>query len=254
MKRLLIATVIVASASAHAQPAQDAPIHDDAKVRSKDLFTAGTKQYDLRDYKGAIESFRKAYDLVPEPLFLFDIGQAYRQLRDCDNARSFYKTYLRNLPASDNQAKVERFIADMDECVREQEQARVQERERARPPAIVAPPPVRTSHRGLAIGGVAIAIGGIALAGIGIYYSVDASNQARRIETSCQFGCDGADVAPTDQRGRDADRNAIILYSVGGAAIATGIGMVLWATLKTDETVIVTPKPGGATLSATVRF
>lgn len=253
MNRLLIATVILAAASANAQPAPDPPSHDDAKARSKDLYTDGTKQYDLRDYKGAIESFRKAYELVPEPLFLFDIGQAYRQLRDCDNARSFYKTYLRNLPASDNRAKVERFIADMDDCVREQEKTRVQERERARPPVIVAPPPVRTSHR-LAISGVAVAIGGIALAGIGIYYSVDAANQARRLETSCQFGCEGADVASTDQRGRDADRNAIILYSVGGTAIATGIGMLLWTTFQTDETISVTPKPGGATVSATVRF
>ena len=249
MKRLVIATVTLACVSAHAQPAPD-PTTEDARARSKTVYTEGTKNYDLREYKAAIESFRRAYELVPEPLFLFDIAQAYRQLRDCDNARSFYRTYLRNLPTSDNRTKVERFIAEMDECVREHETAR----ERARAPAVVALSPVRASHRGFAVSGIAVAVGGIALSGIGIYYSVDAANQARSVETMCQFGCEGATIASTDQRGRDADRNAEILYSVGGAAIATGIGMVLWATLQTDEPVVVTPLPGGAAVSTMVRF
>ena len=49
-------------------------------------------------------------------LLLFDVGQAYRQLHDCDNARSYYSYYLRVQPTADNRKQVERFIADMEAC------------------------------------------------------------------------------------------------------------------------------------------
>jgi len=251
---VLVAVLVAARVDAQPAPA-GAPGTAEARARAKDLYTAGTRQYDLREYAAAIDTFRKAYDLLPEPLFLFDIAQSYRQLHDCENARGFYKSYLRNLPRADNRDKVERFIAEMDTCVREQEQQRALQRERQPPAPISGPAPNAGSrHRDLAIGGIVTAVAGLAAGGAGAYFSVDASNQARKLETLCECGCDGADVADVDQRGRRSDRAAIGLYVLGGAAFGAGIGMVLWAALHNDESVIVTPSSGGVTVSAMGRF
>lgn len=260
MRAVFVLAVIVLGAQARAQPAlEPAPPTEAAKARAKVLYTEGTKQYDLRDYEAAIESFRKAYDLLPEPLFLFDIGQAYRQRHDCENARSFYKSYLRNLPAADNRAKVERFIADMDDCVRQKDNDREAERRRLQqakdqmpPITVVSPPP---QYRRLFVAGIITAAAGVAVAGGGVYFSIDAANQARHIEQLCVSDCEAANVSAVDQQGKSSDRNAIGLYAIGGAALATGVGMIVWATLHADpESVTVTPTPGGVTVSTTVRF
>jgi len=214
----------------------------------KELYDEGTKHYDLAEYPAAIESFRASYDLVPQPLLLFDIAQAYRQLHDCEHARTFYKNYLRNLPTADNRDKVEHFITEMDACVAEADRAR------AAPHVASVPVVVAPRHRALVVGGVVTAILGLAAAGTAVYFSNDASNQARYLESLCQFGCEGADVAAVDQRGRDSSRNAVVLYAAGGTLFGAGVGMVLWAALRTDEPITIAPGPGGATVSTTVRF
>ena len=236
MKSLLILVVMASVASAGPEMAAD----------DKELYARGTKHYDLGEYAAAIDSFRASYDLVPQPLLLFDIAQAYRQLRDCGHARTFYKSYLRNLPAADNRDKVERFLADMDACVTTTEREHS-----ANPPA---PREVVPRSRALLVGGLVTSILGLAAAGTAVYFSNDASNQARYIESLCQFGCDGADIKGVDQRGRDAARNAVTLYAVGGTLFATGVGMVLWAAFRSDEAITIAPVPGGATVSKTVRF
>jgi tetratricopeptide (TPR) repeat protein len=251
MKVTLVVAVLITSAVAGAQPAPDASTPSpEVTARAKAFYDEGTKQYDLSQFATAVDAFRKAYDLLPEPLFLFDIGQSYRQLHDCENARSSYKSYLRNLPAADNRAKVEHFIADMDECVRKRDEAREAERTLA---LRKATPPER-DHR-LLIAGLITGATGLAAAGGGVYFSIDASNQARHLEQACIFGCDAVDVAAIDAAGHDAGRNAVLLYVVGGAALAAGVGMIVWTTMHADpESVIVTPTPGGATISTAVRF
>ena len=142
MKSLLILVVMASVASAGPEMAAD----------DKELYARGTKHYDLGEYAAAIDSFRASYDLVPQPLLLFDIAQAYRQLRDCGHARTFYKSYLRNLPAADNRDKVERFLADMDACV-----ATTEREHSANPPA---PREVVPRSRALLVGGLVTSITG----------------------------------------------------------------------------------------------
>ena len=61
--RSLVVGIMLATASVYADPAPTAPT-EEAKARGKEIYTAGTKQYDLRDYAAAIQSFRQAYDLI----------------------------------------------------------------------------------------------------------------------------------------------------------------------------------------------
>jgi tetratricopeptide (TPR) repeat protein len=254
---VVLAIVLVGtSVRAHAAPdnAQAQP-DDDERARAKEWYVKATRHYDLGEYAEAVKAYRRAYKLLPEPLFLFDIAQAYRLDHKCDDARAAYKSYLRKLPTADNREKVEHFIAEMDECVQEEEERKIA-RERAQQEltaaAAVAPPRNRT----LLIAGIVTAGVGAVVGSSGIYFSLDASAQARRLEALCatQVKCDGADVAAVDLQGRQSNRDAIVLYSVGGIALASGIGMILWATFHTPQSVTVTPAPDGATVSTMVRF
>src|SRR5262245_54294820 len=222
----------------------------EATAQAKALYEQGSRHYDLREYREAVDAFRRAYDLMPDPLFLFNIAQAYRQLDDCENARMFYKAYLRNEPTADNRPQIERFVAAMDECSQKREAERKAAQQAAEPP-----PPVvmtRSDHSGARLAGILTAsIGAVAVAG-GVYFSLDAGKQSRTIEELCGGGFTTSDTAAIDRQGLDSERDSIILYGLGGAAIAAGAGMILWATLRSREPVVVTPTRSGAT--ATVRF
>jgi hypothetical protein len=220
------------------------------------LFDEAIKHYDLREFTEAIDGFRKAYDLLPDPEFMFDIAQAYRQLHDCDNANAFYRTYLRKKPDADNRARVEKWIAEMDDCAKQQAAARDAERQRKAVEASTSPTKQqrrdKTTMRNV---GLATIGGGLLVTGLAIYFSVDAANQSSSVERACKLGCEAADVAGFDRTGHDDNRNAIISYVVGGTALAAGAGLVLWATFHNDyETIMIAPTPGGATVGARWRF
>jgi tetratricopeptide (TPR) repeat protein len=245
---LLVALLAGPALAQPSPPSPPGPLPEaEAVARARALYADGSRQYDLREYAKAIEAFRKAYDLYPQPLFLFNIGQAYRQLGDCDSARGFYRNYLVKIPAADNRDQVERFLAEMDRCVRAREEAG----------AHPASPPVAPSRGGgkLRLAGMITAGAGGVLAAIGVKFSLEASAKAGEIEDACEGGCDSAYVEDLDRAGRNAERNALVLYGVGGAAIAAGAGMLVYSALHRDrERITVTPTAGGAQVSARWSF
>jgi tetratricopeptide (TPR) repeat protein len=239
VKASLVLCVLLV-AVARAQPAPD------DETRAKAFYAEASRHYDLREYAVAIEGFRRAYTLLPDPLFLFDIAQSYRQLRDCDNARGFYKNYLINAPTADNRDKVEAFITEMDACVAEQQRAQQQHVDR---PPIAAVP---ASHTALKITGSVTAGIGAVLVGGAVSYSLQAADKSRQLEQLCAGGCTATDTLALDRSGHDASRDAVVLYIVGGAAVAAGAVLFGWASI--DEPVAITPLPGGAAVSTRVRF
>jgi tetratricopeptide (TPR) repeat protein len=209
-----------------------------AAEHAKAFDAAARAHYDLREYAAAVADYRRAFEALPDPLFLFDIAQAYRQLHDCDNARAFYRAYLRDLPGADNRSKVETFITEMNAC--------------AHDAAAPAPAPGR---RGTFYAGVAAAAAGLVVVGTGVYFSFEASDRAHDLELQCATSCDGSAVASIDRAGHDANRNAIISYVAGGAAAAVGVALIAWSLHTRDEpTAVIVPVPGGAAGSITVRF
>jgi tetratricopeptide (TPR) repeat protein len=99
----LVVAAIVAFAASPAQ-AQDAE-------KARQLFQQGSKYYDLGQFDKAIEAWQQGYDQKPDPGFLYNIAQAYRQKQDATKAIFFYKGYLRNSPKAHNRAEVEQKIA-----------------------------------------------------------------------------------------------------------------------------------------------
>jgi tetratricopeptide (TPR) repeat protein len=244
--RLAMVLVLVSAPIARAQPTD--PATDPTTDRAKALYAEGSKSYDLREYQKAIDAFRAAYDLQPVPLLLFNTGQAYRQLNDCENARSFYQSYLRKLPDADNRVQVERFIAEMDSCIakRDRERADAARLRRTEPRDIVADPTART----LKIVGLIAAGAGAVLVGSGIYFSLEAQDLASDVEASCEAGCDVSDIADLDRRGIAAERTATVLYAIGSVAAVTGIGLLVYASMRgTTSGVAVTPTTSGATVT-----
>jgi len=234
--------LMLLATAAHAQADGD---DDPTKAKAKALFDSASKHYDLREFPQAIDEFKKAYELLQEPLFLFDIAQSYRQLHDCENARGFYKNYLQKSPDAEDRDKVEKFIAEMDQCIAEH------------PKPLPPPPPPPVTHGGshttLKRAGLITAGVGVAIAGLGVYFAIDASNQATNLEIACQHGCSASDVLQIDADGQNAQTASIVAFSIGGAAIAAGVAMAVWASTH-DEPVMVAPTRGGAMVSTMVRF
>jgi tetratricopeptide (TPR) repeat protein len=98
-----------------------------AATGAKALFESGTSHYNLNEFDEALRDFKEAYRIRPDPVFLFNIAQCYRQLGDPKAAASFYRSYRRELPNAPNRAEVDRLIDEMD---------------RAQPTVKVSPPSV----------------------------------------------------------------------------------------------------------------
>ncbi len=101
---ILVAALLVSSAA----------IGDNKDV-ARDAYRDGTRLYDLADFAGALEAFKRAYFNYEEPAFLFNIAQCYRQLGNGAEAMRFYKTYLRKVPDAANAEDVRRIIRTLEQ-------------------------------------------------------------------------------------------------------------------------------------------
>jgi tetratricopeptide (TPR) repeat protein len=101
--KLVFATALLLSLAAHGA-------EDEARARS--LYLEGQRLYDVGEYERALDAFKDAYLVKPDPNFLFNIAQCHRQMGDPVGAVTEYRAYLRRLPDAPNRALVERFIAD----------------------------------------------------------------------------------------------------------------------------------------------
>jgi tetratricopeptide (TPR) repeat protein len=99
-------------------PVRVAPVESkprsEAAAKSKEHFTQGTRHYELGHYQEALTEYEAAYMEVPDPAFLFNIGQCHRKMGHDKEAISFYKSYLRNAPNAPNRADVQKRINEME--------------------------------------------------------------------------------------------------------------------------------------------
>jgi hypothetical protein len=98
-------------------------------------FTEGETQYNLGNFEQAADAFKQGFALenveAKKAVYLYNVGQAYRQARKCSEAIFFYKRFLA-LKANDTakplpeakRAEIEKFIEDLEQCVKEQEKAK----------------------------------------------------------------------------------------------------------------------------------
>jgi tetratricopeptide (TPR) repeat protein len=84
----------------------------------------GTTFYNLGQFEEAIAEYRRGYEQKADPVFLYNIGQAYRQLGAHDKALFFYRRYLSTAPESSNRLQVEEWVAELDALVAAESRAR----------------------------------------------------------------------------------------------------------------------------------
>ncbi len=110
---IAIACLLFCAQAARAGEAED-------KAHVKKLYESATKHYNLSEFKEALDQYKEAYRIRPDPVFLFNIGQCYRQLNQPAEAARQYRAFLREQPDAKNRVAVEKLIKDMDDAVREQ--------------------------------------------------------------------------------------------------------------------------------------
>src|SRR6476646_6636314 len=97
MRGIMLAVMLMTATVARADGAGDAKTH----------WEEGTKLYDLGRYKEAAHEYEEAFRLKPDPAFLFNIGQAYRQAGDDEAALRAYRGFLRRFPDYEKRSEVE---------------------------------------------------------------------------------------------------------------------------------------------------
>jgi len=97
-----------------------------------DYYKEGETQYNLGNFPGAVEAFKKGFEVEPneskKAAYLYNVAQAYRQNKDCGNAQFFYKRYLalkendtRKPLKPEKRQEIEDRIKELDDCAKQQE-------------------------------------------------------------------------------------------------------------------------------------
>jgi hypothetical protein len=197
----------------------------DAVIEAKEFFDSGNKHYAAGRYEEALNDFKAGYARSPNPKFLLNMGQAYRKLGRLDEARLALLKYMDTLGHDEaRRASVARVVAEIDLELR-----RTQPAGALRPPPLGPPPPPAPMSRArrrartagvalVSIGALAVVIGG-ALVGVAV-----------RDDHLLQNPPPGWVFDPGVVRERDAFAPAgLTLIGVGGAAIASGVGALVYA-------------------------
>jgi tetratricopeptide (TPR) repeat protein len=102
---------------------------------AKKHYAEGSKAFSLGELDRAVEEYKAAYNLAPEPALLYNIGQAFRLGGKLRQAQFFYRSYLHSLPNAENRAEVEGRIKAIEEQLRAEKAVTNQ------PPNTTAPEP-----------------------------------------------------------------------------------------------------------------
>ena len=231
MKRLLLPFVLCALTSS--------AIAEDATA----LEASGNKHFQLAEYDAAIADFKEAFRISDAPGYLYNIAQAYRLKNDCRSAATFYKNYLRRMPDAANAAKVRERVTEMEACAAKQPPDPVPT---VTPPVTTEPPPVTTvtppvttqpdapppqpapqpegNSRGwMTYTGIAgMGIGAIGL-GLGVKFMLDGKSANSDLKEKCMISCTGAQALSIQQKGKNANRNAVISSVAGGVFLVGGV-------------------------------
>ena len=125
MAFLLVAFVFVGSATAQ---------QVDIKVQAKELVSKGLQSQIAGRYDEAITFYKAAYDLLPHPELLFNLGQAHRLRGDRVVALDYYRKYVALQPNGRASKEAKEWTAQIEKGMREEaaEAERKLEEERLR--------------------------------------------------------------------------------------------------------------------------
>ena len=207
---------------------------DPAKVEEAErLRDEAIIAFEADDFEGAIEKFKQAYEVDPEPSYLFNIGRVYEELGQLKEALEYYQKFAvqPHLELSEREAAAER-IKVLRNLVGEDEPD-----ERSDPGVEPQPPPPRETdeppdtpqrpYKPFVIAGATLlGLGGAAAIGGGVGFGVLARNRSDQVRAVADEGNpDGltlTEVEDLDAQGRSFELLQITTASVGGAVAIVG--------------------------------
>ncbi len=243
----------------------DAPSAEQIAL-ARDHYALGKKAHDAKDYSTAAEEYIKAYEIYPQPLFLYNVGQVKRLAADDEGAIEFYERYLAQDPDGPGVANTKRLLVELHKSVLEAKKAKEkQEKSNQKklpiepiipvvvspeitlpiaPKEIVVPPPppkkTENPGRGLKIAGASTAIIGILALGVSGFYGAKALSKNDEINTFKGVWTPENDSLYDD--GESADTRMMISAGLGGAALVTGAVLYFLGTRKnSSERISVAP-------------
>jgi tetratricopeptide (TPR) repeat protein len=257
--------LVIAAALACAQVATAQA--DDKKARADALFERAGADFTAGRYQEAIKGFREAYDLVRDPVYLFNLAQAYRKVLDCVAAAEHYRRFLDEAKdaAPETRTSVERWIAELSPCeeqrkkemeaARRYEEAEKQRRaDEAARAAAQKQAALGDRGRGTRRLGMMVGAGGGVLLGAGGLFALRAQRISKELRKECPQGnCEW--TTEREDREDAAERSdvfAIVGFATGTAAAITGAILYLRGRSMGNERVTVTPTTNGAAVS--IRF
>jgi hypothetical protein len=265
VKALLV--LVALTTAAYAQAPDKA-----TRARAAKMYEQGSAHYEAGRFSEAIPMFRDAYELVHDPVYLFNLAQSYRKVLDCEHASEFYKRYLDEAKDADKQQRerVNGWLRELEPCVEqrradaeaarkgqeaaaETERIRQAEAERRRKEG----PQYTTIDNGkwFRIGGYAAAGLGAVGIGLGIRYGIKGSDLQSELAEICDKGCNWNEQAlrDKDEAGKRANKLSATFYVAGGVALAGGVVLYIIGRSRVEH-VRVEPVEGGATVSTRVSF
>src|SRR5262245_50547500 len=226
---IAIALVVALAGTARAQPRGDKARRAEAKAH----FAQAQAHFAAKTYDAAAAEYQAAYDLIPEPGLLFNIGLCRENLGQDEAAIELYQRYLELAGDSAKAGEARARLHVLEERLAERRRQAAERAARPPPPPIVARPAPGPEAPPPSLIPGAVVLGGAAVATVvGVVYQRRAG--ALRDERDAELANGTPPLDSRDPRfdeGRDAALAASIGWAVAGVAAITGTALTARALL-----------------------
>jgi tetratricopeptide (TPR) repeat protein len=250
-------------------------------AQAKEHYTRALDHHGHKEYPAAAKEYEKAFEQFPNPEFIFNAAQVYRLDGQVRIALEKYKYYLEldqngrgagdarahiaslkiQLGQMEEQERKEKEEADQRRAERERRaeeerkeklRRRLAEERRAELAARALRDP---GSKGMRIAGLTTAGLGLVSLAVGGKFGLDAKSHEQDVTGNTVWS------QQDFEDGQDAERNALLFFGLGGAAVVTG-GVLYWLgrsstrSSSTESQISVTPTPtkSGASLLVHGKF
>lgn len=237
------------------------------KQKAGELAKQAIAKSQAGDHEASVELYLKAFDIIPQPLLLSNVGSEYQAMDKPVEALKYFCKYLdadgpngQNAAYVTAQAKLLYIklggitdVKDEDVCKpivkptpKEPEKIIVHDKQTDQQPPPEQPvdhgPTTKTSP--LRYVGVAVAVAGAGMFGFGVYEGLQAKSISDEITNHPIDQPWDSNIKAREQEGKDAEKKQIIFMAAGGGALAVGAVMFfVFAPTKVGEEKTVTFAP-----------
>lgn len=268
MGKLAVLALLAWPVVAHADPKPT-----QAQIQQAgDLVKKAIAKSQSGDHELAIELYKEAYNVVPQPILLSNIGSEYEQAKKPVQALKYFCKYLDADPTGSNAsyaiAKAKAIEIDLGNPPASDDDVCKAPKPAAPPPdagatgtnalqASAPPPEGSDDHtaRTFEYAGGAVAAVGVAGLIAGSVYGAKARSlsnaiNSHNVKTPWPDEINGVPIKEWDSQGAAWNRDTYIFMIGGAVAVGAGIGLFVYGfgqqgSTKTETSVSIVPTPGG---------